>query len=68
MKGLLDDICRFLNTAFFVSSGQISVFDYFLYYRGSIMSTNDQNVFNVTDRSTLSDAPPYVLKLLAVDE
>ncbi|VDD87043.1 unnamed protein product [Enterobius vermicularis] len=67
MKALGLDIrvpkqCRVINS--WISTAE----SYRISYLGSIMSTNDQNVFNVTDRSTLSDAPPYVLKLLAVDE
>uniref|UniRef100_A0AC34PXD0 Peptidase M3A/M3B catalytic domain-containing protein n=1 Tax=Panagrolaimus sp. JU765 TaxID=591449 RepID=A0AC34PXD0_9BILA len=41
-------------------------------YRGkyltNIMSTNDQYMFNITDKNLLKDAPPHILKTLAVDK
>ncbi|WKY07381.1 hypothetical protein Q1695_007099 [Nippostrongylus brasiliensis] len=36
-------------------------------YISNVMSTNDQHVFTITDRSMLRDAPPHVLQKLAVD-
>lgn len=32
------------------------------------MSTNDQHVFTVSERGALQDAPPHILKTLAVDK
>ncbi|VDM47075.1 unnamed protein product [Toxocara canis] len=37
-------------------------------YLTNIMTTNDQNVFTITDRIVLRDAPPHILKLLATDQ
>ncbi|KAK0406082.1 hypothetical protein QR680_018359 [Steinernema hermaphroditum] len=37
-------------------------------YLTNIMSTNDQYQFTVTDRNVIKDAPPHILKLLAVDK
>lgn len=51
-----------------ISSWTRYVDEYRAKYIASIMTTNDQNVFTVTDRSGLKDAPPHVLKLLAVDQ
>uniref|UniRef100_A0AC35FA18 Peptidase M3A/M3B catalytic domain-containing protein n=1 Tax=Panagrolaimus sp. PS1159 TaxID=55785 RepID=A0AC35FA18_9BILA len=37
-------------------------------YLTNILSTNDQHVFSVSDRGSLKDAPPHILKTLAVDK
>uniref|UniRef100_A0A0N5AMI6 Peptidase_M3 domain-containing protein n=1 Tax=Syphacia muris TaxID=451379 RepID=A0A0N5AMI6_9BILA len=50
-----------------LSSWISSITRYRISYFVSIMCTNEQNVFNVTDRKKLSDAPNHILKLLAVD-
>ncbi|MFH4973781.1 hypothetical protein AB6A40_000490 [Gnathostoma spinigerum] len=36
-------------------------------YLRNIMLTNEQNVFNVSDRKMLPDTPPHILRLLATD-